>query len=341
MSGMFRWIVDDTRALIADVKALLMRLGTRWQWMRMRSRHRIEDTAADLENVRRGAAVRTRMCRECRALIPVSSRNCPECGERPGRPVTRGIARVAEHMLPGFISASSSILTLNIVLYGLTHALSSALDPRVAGPAGPWTLTLIALGANVPLFVVHGEVWRLLTMVFLHGNLLHLLMNSWALFAVGPLVEELYGPRKFLCFYVVTGICGSLASTWWHLGGQDLVPAIGASGAIFGLIGVAAVWGWRRGGRVGEGIKGQMAQWAMYGLAMGFLIQGTDNAAHVGGLVSGALLALVIGDAAPRTAAGARGWEAIAWLCGLAVLGAFAMVAFRYEAVLQLLTRSV
>ncbi len=341
MRGMFRWIVDDTRALISDAKALLTRLGTRWQWLRMRSRHRIEETAADLENVRRGAAVRTRMCRECRALIPVSARACPECGEPPGRPVTRGMARVAEHMMPGFISASSSILTLNVVLYGLTHALSSGLDPRAAGPAGPWNLTLIALGANVPAFVVNGEVWRLLTMVFLHGNLLHLLMNSWALLAVGPLVEELFGPRKFLFFFVATGICGSLASLWWRLGERYLIPGIGASGAIFGLIGVAAVWGWRRGGRVGEGIKGQMAQWAMYGLAMGFLIRGTDNAAHVGGLAAGALLALVIGDGAHRSAAGARVWEAIAWICGLAVLGAFAMVAFRYETVMQLLTRSV
>jgi len=334
---MFRWIVDDTRALIADAKALFARLGTRWQWLRMRSRHRIEETAADLENVRRGAAVRTRMCRECRALIPVSARACPECGERPGRPVTRGFARVAEHMMPGFISASSSILTINIVLYALTHALSSGLDPHVTGRAGPWSITLIALGANVPVLVLSGEVWRLLTMVFLHGNLLHLLMNSWALFAVGPLVEELFGPRKFLFFYVATGICGSLASIWWRPGGMS----VGASGAVFGLIGVAAVWGWRRGGRVGEGIKGQMVQWALYGLVMGFMIPGIDNAAHAGGLAAGAVLALMIGDGAPRSAAGARAWEAIAWICGLAVLGGFAMVALRYEAALRFLTGSV
>src|SRR5687768_13810036 len=97
---MLRWIVDDTRALIADLRTWGRRISSRWQWFRLRSRQRLDTAAADLENVRRGAESRTRMCGACRALIPVSAGRCPECGEYPGRAPTRGVARLLEHMMP-------------------------------------------------------------------------------------------------------------------------------------------------------------------------------------------------------------------------------------------------
>jgi membrane associated rhomboid family serine protease len=339
---MFRWIIDDTRALVADIRALSRRLSTRWQWFRLRSRQRIDAAAADLENVRRTAEVRTRMCSACRALIPVEARVCPECGERPGRAVSRGMTRVVENMLPGFVSVSAVLLTLNIAGYALSLFVWSQLQGELPSDArgSAWGITLISLGANVPALVLAGEVWRLLTPVFLHGGALHLLMNSWALLAVGPLVEELYGPRKFLFFYVVAGIGGSLGSLFWRMGERFLIPGIGASGAIFGLIGVAAVWGWRRGGALGEGIKGQMVQWALYGLVMGFMFR-ADNAAHVGGLATGALLALLADDRQPRGAWGEAAWSAAAWLSALAVVGAFALVGLRYGPTVDILIGSV
>ena len=109
---------------------------------------------------------------------------------------------------------------------------------------------------------------------------------------------------------------------------------MGASGALFGLIGVGAVWGWRRGGRFGAAIRGQMVQWALYGLVMGFLIPFVDNATHIGGLATGALLALIIREGEPRSVAGSRAWETVAWLCGLVVLGSFVMVGLHYEGTL-------
>src|SRR5262249_20692452 len=120
MLRMFRWIFDDTRALMADLRSLGRRISTRWQWMRLRSRQRVDTAAAELENVRRSAGTRTRMCTACRALIPVDSRACPECGEIPGRRVSYGAGRVLENMMPGLVSVTSVILTLNILLYGLS-----------------------------------------------------------------------------------------------------------------------------------------------------------------------------------------------------------------------------
>ena len=150
-------------------------------------------------------------------------------------------------------------------------------------------------------------------------------------------MEEIFGPRRLLALYVATGIGSSLVSAVWRLGGP--VYSVGASGAICGLIGAAAAWGWMRGGRSGQMIKGQMIQWAIYILVTGFIIPFTDNAAHIGGLISGALLGLVLRDGQHRTAAARAAWEAIAWLCALLVLGAFIMVGLHYESTIQFVLR--
>jgi rhomboid protease GluP len=142
----------------------------------------------------------------------------------------------------------------------------------------------------------------------------------------------MYGTRKMLFLYVLTGTGGALASALWRAGTWG--PGVGASGALFGLIGVALVWGYRRGGALGAGVRAQMVQWAAYGLMMGFLFR-FDNAAHAGGLVTGALLALIVPDGEPRSALAARAWEGAAWACGLAVVGTFALVSLRYEATLR------
>lgn len=336
LPGFLRQIAEDTRALVAEIRAMGRRLSTRWQWTRVRSRQQVDSAASTLENVRRSADAKTRMCAECRALIPIEARICPECHAAPGRPVSAGAARVMENLLPGFVSANSLILTITMLIYGLTHLvyarLSSTGDPR----ADYWGVALYALGANSGNLVVGGEPWRLLTSVFLHGNFMHLALNCYALMTVGPLIEEVYGFRKFLVFYVGTGLIGAAATAWWH---YPRMLGVGASGAIFGLIGVAAMWGWRRGGAIGRGIQGQMLQWAVYGLVMGVLIR-ADNAAHLGGLAGGALLGLLVDDLAPRHALSAKVWEGAAYLCVLLVVLSFVMVALRYQATLDLIFQS-
>jgi len=333
---MFRWIFDDTRALIRDVRRAFENLATRWRWFRIRSRQKLDRTAADLDNVRKSAAAATRMCRSCRALIAVDARVCPECGDAPGERASRGLMRVLENMMPGAMSVSAGLITTTLIAYGLQMMVWSHLQQEfsAAQDGMAWYATTAALGANVPRLVFEGEVWRLLSSVFLHGGVLHLLFNMWALLTVGPLMEQIYGPRRLLAMYVITGIAASLTSAVWRAG--SLGPGVGASGAICGLIGAAAAWGWQRGGRVGEGIKGQMVQWAIYVLVAGFVI-GFDNAAHLGGLVSGGILGLVLRDGQPRSRAARAAWEAIAWLCALLIAGSFALVALHYGRTLQLI----
>jgi rhomboid protease GluP len=163
-----------------------------------------------------------------------------------------------------------------------------------------WTVrsdVLLAMGANFGPRVHAGEVWRLLTSVFLHGSPLHIGLNMLALWQVGYFIERIYGRAGALLLFIVCGLAGSLASIWWRAQGLS----VGASGAIFGLYGALLVWLIRRRHEVPLGIFKQLRSGTVsfigYSLFAGVALPGIDNAAHVGGLVSGMLLGL--GMAAP------------------------------------------
>ncbi len=140
--------------------------------------------------------------------------------------------------------------------------------------------------------VVHGQLYRLLSVTLVHANLIHLALNMYALYLIGPVVEGIWGTRLFAVFYVLTGLAASTTSIVFSPG-----PAVGASGAIFGLIGVLFA-----GTRVHHPLLDQRARaivpqlgiLIVLNLVLGFSIGGIDNAAHIGGLVSGLWLGLII-----------------------------------------------
>jgi len=325
MPPMFRWILDDTRALLADLRRLWDRGRAKLHWMGVRSKRRIDEAAGGFENIRRGADTRTRMCTACRALIPVRARRCPECGEKPGRSVSTGAGRFAENLMPGWASASALLLTLNLAVYAVSLWCDNRVAPLVPEGRGSWGVTLFLLGSNLPAKVTFTEPWRLLSYGFLHFNLLHLLMNSFSLMNLGPLIEEIYGARRFVVFYLVSVVTGGIASATWREAGAS----VGASGAICGLVGVAAVWGWKRGGTLGAGIKAQMIQNIILMLIVGFAIPAIDNAAHIGGLLGGAGMAALSSDREPQGAAG-RLWDIAVLLAVAAVAGCFWLVVTYY-----------
>jgi rhomboid protease GluP len=152
---------------------------------------------------------------------------------------------------------------------------------------------LIAFGAKFNPLIVEGQVWRLLTSIFLHIGLMHLLFNSYALFRLGMDVEHIFGSGRFLVLYLLSGVSGSLLSFAFnpHL-------SAGASGAIFGLIGALGVYLFRH--RQAFGQLGQRRLWdvigvALYNLVFGFVTPGIDNLGHLGGLVSGVVLGWLVG----------------------------------------------
>jgi rhomboid protease GluP len=148
----------------------------------------------------------------------------------------------------------------------------------------PDSESLLKWGANYTPMTLEGQWWRLFTCTFLHIGILHLLFNMYALLNIGILLEPLLGRVRFLVAYILTGITASMASLWWH----DVTLSAGASGAIFGMYGLflAMLTTNYIEKTARKELLSSIGLFVGYNLLFG-LSQGIDNAAHIGGLLSG------------------------------------------------------
>jgi len=138
-----------------------------------------------------------------------------------------------------------------------------------------------------------GQKYRFFTPIFCHGSPTHLLMNSLSLSSIGPEIEKLYGQERMLTTYFIAGVAGNYAS---YLGSPS--PSLGASGAIFGLVGAMGIFLWRHQRILGE--QGQSAlrsvgQTLMLNLVIGLAVPQIDNFGHLGGLLAGCAVGYAIG----------------------------------------------
>jgi rhomboid protease GluP len=183
---------------------------------------------------------------------------------------------------PHFVT--SVILDLNILVF----VVMMVSGVHIMSPNG---LELLEWGANRRLETTSGDWWRLLTSMFLHGGIMHLILNIYGLVLASIFIEPMLGSVRYAIIYFVSGLAGSAASIWWY----DNTISVGASGAIFGLCGaILAV--------VLTGILNKEGKklilmlfgpYVLINLLMG-LVGGIDNAAHIGGLLCGAVVALII-----------------------------------------------
>lgn len=163
---------------------------------------------------------------------------------------------------------------------------------------------LVAFGGLTAAGMEDGEWWRLVSSIFLHASLTHLAWNMAGLAFLGWTLEPRLGPLVYALIYLVSGVVGSVATAAALLPGTDGV-AIGASGAVSGLIGAGALTALRLGPGA-RALRNGLAGWAALVIVNGFT-QGTNNVAHGGGLVAGALLALVLVRELAAFAAGGSG----------------------------------
>ena len=149
----------------------------------------------------------------------------------------------------------------------------------------------------IDLLCVHGpsiragQFYRLITGIFLHGSIFHLFFNCYALYVIGSQIESYLGKVKYLIIYFFSGVCGSLLSI--TLGGAT--ASIGASGAIFGLMGSLCYFGYFYRVYLGNVLKTQLIPLIALNLGLGFLMNGVDNAAHIGGLIGGVIITKSLG----------------------------------------------
>jgi len=218
---------------------------------------------------------------------------------------------------------------------------SSGMSSTVLWGAFPEQV-LLAYGAKTNYLIrFDHQWWRFVTPVFIHVNLPHVLINMYSLWVIGPWVEKLYGSAKFTVFWILTGIAGVLASYLTVIPGSNpglfgsfLIksadePSAGASGALFGLVGVLFVFGLKYRRELPEGFKRAfgtgMLPVILLNLAIGFIGRGfIDNAAHMGGLLSGGVLAAFISYKRPGTPASVTiAWRVLQIIALLVVLVCF------------------
>lgn len=181
------------------------------------------------------------------------------------------------------------IIVINVLLYLLEVT-------RGVNPITPATSDMIDWGANVSALTLNGDAWRLLTSMFLHVGLIHILLNMYMLFAFGPLVEERFGSARFTLVYLLSGLFGSLLSAEYHSSQVHTVVAAGASGALMGIAG-AYIGHWivsnaRHEEQAQLGMSGPLAQTIGINLVLGMINPVVDNACHVGGVIGGTVLGI-------------------------------------------------
>ena len=221
-------------------------------------------------------------------------------------------------------SVSMTLIAANLALYAITTlaTMASPQDPGMAVSDAwgaflqalrpllfPSSEVLFHMGSMEPAAVLLGQVWRLWTYQFLHFGLIHIGFNMMALLSLGPTTEDVYGPWKTMVVYWATGVGAGLASMFMrffsvgfgalamdpHILLHRLPATVGASGSIFGLIGFLIGHTVRRRGTQSLYLRRILIQWAVSGFIMGLFI-GADNAAHLGGLVLGFVLGLLVSD---------------------------------------------
>jgi len=254
------------------------------------------------------------MCPQCRAFITTDDKICPYCD-------TKVEARAVERRAPsdalGGLIPQARFTTIVLLLINTGFYIATLLyTQRTTGQSSfdPDSRTLFYFGAKQPQAIMAGQWWRFITAGFLHGGILHILMNMWVLFDLGTQTEESFGTSRYLTIYLVSTVTGYIASFY-----GTAALSIGASAGIFGLIGAMIAFGLREGTAYGSAMRSFYIRWAVYGLIMGFILPFVDNYAHMGGLAGGFIVGYI---AAPtrRNPVMERVWQGIAGVA-LAITG--------------------
>ncbi len=186
--------------------------------------------------------------------------------------------QVEEVFKPKYPMITFILIAINIMMYVLPILF------------GIYEKELVYLGLNYQA-VAAGDYYRILSCAFVHANIIHLLFNCYALFVLGTQLESFVGKVKYLLIYLFSAISGSLMSLVFVRSGIS----IGASGAIFGLMGSIVYFGYHYRVYLGNIIKSQIIPLIFINLLLGFLLTGIDNFAHIGGLIGGFLITIGLG----------------------------------------------
>ncbi|MFQ5822898.1 MAG: rhomboid family intramembrane serine protease [bacterium] len=231
------------------------------------------------------------ICPNCGKLISANSNECIHCGMK--NPNLWGLTGILRKIFGGQMSFIPIISIVCIVLYVISLLIDpSAIFQRqgLLGFLSPSGYSLNRLGMTGAFAMSRGHWWTLITAIYLHGGILHILFNVLWIRQLGPVVEEFFGISRSFLIFTLSGVLGFIVSNYFG------IPfTIGASGSIFGLLGALVYYGRKRGGTFGTAIYRQTGQWAIVLFILGFLMPAINNFAHGGGFIGGYIAAALLG----------------------------------------------
>lgn len=177
------------------------------------------------------------------------------------------------------------LILMNVLIFLVVDLNGGSLD----------TQNMIRWGAAyTPFIMEQGQIYRLFTCMFLHFGIEHLVNNMLVLFALGQRMEKVLGKGKFLILYLMGGIGGNLLSLFMEIKGQEYAVSAGASGAVFAVMGAMIYIVLHDKGKVEDLSAKQIIIMAVFSAYLGIVSDGVDNAAHIGGLIAGFFLSVIL-----------------------------------------------
>lgn len=219
-------------------------------------------------------------------IVDKSNKKVVFCSEAAG-----GVGNAIEKLMSYFKEEHSgsnyivtwSIIIVNIAMYIIASLLSGSffdIDVNV----------LNMLGAKNNELISNGEYYRLISCMFLHGNLIHIASNMYSLYSVGYIVEKVYGKTRYILIYFISGIISSIFSFAFSSG-----ISVGASGAIFGVLGAVLVFAFKLRQKMGKELLINILSVIALNIFIGLSLTNIDNFAHAGGLIGGIIVSIIVG----------------------------------------------
>ena len=204
------------------------------------------------------------------------------------------------------------LIYVNLGLFTLMILHGTILGLGMGSILRPPTQLLLIWGGQYWPNAINGEWWRCISYAYTHGGIIHLGFNMMVLYQVGPMLEDEIGWTRLFTLYTLCALTATLAGYFWH----PYVPVVGASGSIFGMIGFSVSYYHRMGGHLATQRRNFMFQWAVMAFVFGLMV-GADNAAHLGGALTGAAMGFVIPTTARNLRRTDKTFEVLGWFCAL------------------------
>lgn len=238
------------------------------------------------------------VCVSCGYLVGVKDERCYNCGRR--NPGLWGYAGAIKR-LGNDLGFTPLVITICAVMYGVTLLMSHGnVGMNGLNALAPHPIALVQAGASGQAPILMGRYWSVFSAMWLHGSLIHIIFNMMFMRQLAPVVGEFYGPGRAVVIYTVSGVVSFIVSSFAAYYGLPLAGAlftVGASGAIFGLLGAMLYYGRRTGA---THIRAAIMPTILLNLVIGISMPGIDNYAHLGGLAAGYLISAALDPLKPE-----------------------------------------